>query len=127
MCIMLQASCMAARHHWLEMTSCFSGLHVLVNMADFGDDLEIVEDVSAAKQSHEDDDASGGGSDGTSSALTERDADVVPEKRRRRRAYHKNSTTEKEESTCAHSAESGVAVRVEAATSGYTWIWCLKS
>ena len=37
--------------------------HVLVNMADFGDDLEIEGDVLAAKRSHEDDDTSGGESD----------------------------------------------------------------
>ena len=39
--------------------------HVLVNMVDFADDLEIEGDVLAAKRSHEDDDTSGGESDGT--------------------------------------------------------------
>ena len=64
---------------------------VLVNMADFGDDLEIEGDVLAAKRSNEDDDTSGGESDGTSgtSASTESDADVLPEKRRRRGAHRK--------------------------------------
>ena len=56
--------------------------HVLVNMAGFGDDLEIEGDVLAAKRSHEDDDTSGGESDRTSGTS-------VPEKRRRRGAYHK--------------------------------------
>ena len=65
--------------------------HVLVNMADFGDDLEIERDVLAAKRCHEDDDTSGGESDGTSgtSASTVSDAHVVPEKRRRRRVDRK--------------------------------------
>ena len=65
--------------------------HVLVNMADFGDDLEIEGDVLAARRSHEDDDTSGGESGETSgtSASTESDADVVPEKRGCRGAYHK--------------------------------------
>ena len=40
--------------------------HVLVNMADFGDDLEIEGDVLAAKRTHDDDDTSGGESDRTS-------------------------------------------------------------
>ena len=34
--------------------------HVLANMAEFGDDLEIEGYVLAAKRSHEDDDTSGG-------------------------------------------------------------------
>ena len=34
--------------------------HVLVNMADFGNDLEIESDVLAAKRSHDDDDTSDG-------------------------------------------------------------------
>ena len=34
--------------------------HVLVNVADFGDDLEIEGDVLAAKRSHEDDDSTSG-------------------------------------------------------------------
>ena len=63
--------------------------HVLVNMADFGDDLEIEGDVLAAKRSHEDDDTSGGESDGSSGTSVESDADVVLEERRRRGAYHK--------------------------------------
>ena len=65
--------------------------HVLVNMPDFGNDLEIEGDVLAAKRCHEDDDTSGGESDGTSVTLasTETDADIVSEKRRRREAYHK--------------------------------------
>ena len=48
--------------------------HVLVNMANFGDDLEIEGDILAVKRSHDDDDTSGGASDGTSgtSASTER-------------------------------------------------------
>ena len=40
--------------------------HVLVNMADLGDDPEIYGDVLAAKRSQEDHDTSGGECDGTS-------------------------------------------------------------
>ena len=49
--------------------------HVLVNMADFGEDLEIEEDVLLAKRSSEDDETPGGESDGTSGtwASTEND------------------------------------------------------
>ena len=59
--------------------------HVLVNMADFGNDHEIEGDVLAAKRSHDDDDTSGGQSDGTSgtSASSESDVDAIYEKRRR--------------------------------------------
>ena len=39
---------------------------VLVNMANFGGDLEIERDVLAAKRSHKDDDTSGDESDGKS-------------------------------------------------------------
>ena len=114
-----QASLIAARHHWLEMTICFSWVHqsicILVILAGspvkrhqgkvdgddvndcvgehgFGDDLEIEGDALAAKRSHEDDDPSGGESDGTSGTLasTESDADVVPEKRRRQGVYNKS-------------------------------------
>ena len=62
--------------------------HVLVNMADFVDDLELEGDVLAAKRSHEDEDTFGGKSDGAlgTSASTESDAESVPEKRRRRRS-----------------------------------------
>ena len=65
--------------------------HVLVNIAVFGDGLEIEGYVLAAKRSHEDDDTSSGERDGTSgtSASTENGADVVPERRGRRGAYHK--------------------------------------
>ena len=54
----------------------------MMNMADFGDDLEIEGDVLAAKESHEDDDTSSGESDGTSgtSASTESDAESAPKK-----------------------------------------------
>ena len=47
---------------------------------DFVDDLDIEEDVLAAKRSHEDEDTSGGESDETSGApaLSESDADIVP-------------------------------------------------
>ena len=65
--------------------------HVLVNMADSGDDLEIAEHVLAAKRSHEDEDTYGGESGGTSGTLAsiESDAEVASEKRRRqRRVYH---------------------------------------
>ena len=62
--------------------------HVLVNMADFGDDLEIGGDVLAAKRSHEDDDTSVDGTSGTS-ASTESDAEAVLEKRRRRGRHQK--------------------------------------
>ena len=34
--------------------------HVLVNMADFGNDLEVEGNVLAAKRSHDDDDTSDG-------------------------------------------------------------------
>ena len=63
----------------------------LVNMADFGDDLEIERDLLSAKRSHEDEDTSCGKSDGTSgtSASTESDAEAVPKKQRRRGARHK--------------------------------------
>ena len=63
---------------------------VFVNMADFGDDLEIEGVVLAAKRSH-DDDTSGDESDRTSgtAASSESDADVVQEKRRRRGAHDK--------------------------------------
>ena len=63
----------------------------LVDMADFGDDLDIECDALAAKRSHDDEDTSSGESDRTSvrSASSESDADVVPRKRRRRGAYHK--------------------------------------
>ena len=37
--------------------------HVLVNMADVGDDLDIEGDVLRAKRCHEDNDTSGGESD----------------------------------------------------------------
>ena len=59
--------------------------HVLVNMADFGDDPEIEKDVKAAKRSQEVDETSGDESDGICGTLasTETDADVVSEKRRR--------------------------------------------
>ena len=65
--------------------------HVLVNMADSGDDLEIEEHVLAAKWSHEDEDTYGGESGGTSGTLAsiESDAEVAHQKRRRRGAYHK--------------------------------------
>ena len=120
MCIAHHASLMAARHHWLEMTIGFRGgssihvspgdcgqeipsrgtnakfmvttsNHVLVNMADFGDDLEIEGDVLAAKRHREDDDTTGGESDGTSrtSASTHSGAHVMSEKRRSRGSYHK--------------------------------------
>ena len=82
--------------------------HVLVNIADFGD-LEIEGDVFAAKRSH-DDDTLGGESDGVcgTSALTESDADVVPQAQTLR-SLPQTKISEKEESTCGHSAESGVA------------------
>ena len=65
--------------------------NTLVNVADFGDVLEIETDLLAAKRSPVDDDSSGGEGDKASgtSASTESDADVAPEKRRRRRSYHK--------------------------------------
>ena len=65
--------------------------HVLVNMADSGDDLEIEEHVVAAKRSHEDEDTCGGESGGTSGTVASigSDAEVAPEKRRSRGAHHK--------------------------------------
>ena len=42
--------------------------YVLVNMVDFGDDLEIEGDVLVAKRSHQDNDTSSCESDGTSGA-----------------------------------------------------------
>ena len=65
--------------------------HVLVHIADFGENLAVGGDVLAAKGYHKEDDKSRGESDGTSgtSTSTESDAGVVPEKRRRRGAYHK--------------------------------------
>ena len=64
---------------------------VLVNTADFGEDLEVERDVLAAKRSHQNDDNTGGESDGTSgtSVSTESDAEVVPEMRRLQGGYHK--------------------------------------
>ena len=105
-----------------------TSFHVLVNMADFGDDLEIERDVLAAKRSHEDDDTFGGESDGTSGTSASTESDVVTEKRGTPRRLPQTKTTEKGKSTCVHSLESSVAVRVEeAATGGNSWIWCLKS
>ena len=65
--------------------------HVLVIMADSGDDLEIEEHVLAAKWSHEDEDTHGGESGGTCGTLASigSDAEVPHQKRRRRGAYHK--------------------------------------
>ena len=86
-------SLMVTRNRWLEMTICVCRVHrfiwvqaiagwrsrreesrqklmvttsnhVLVDMAEFGDDVEIEGDVLAAKRSHEVDDRSGGESDG---------------------------------------------------------------
>ena len=64
--------------------------HVLVCMADFGDEIEG--DVVGEKRSLVDDHTSGGESDGNSGtwASAESDADVVPGKHRRRGAYHKS-------------------------------------
>ena len=85
---------------------------LLMNMADFVDDLEIEGNVLDAKRSHEDDDTSGGESDGTSGAwhrlrvvrkLCPRSADaqeLTVDQDHHERMIH----------TCVHSAESGVAV-----------------
>ena len=120
MCITHRASPMEGCFHWLEMSTCFRAVHrffrilvtvgsrsrreesrqslvvttsnhCLVDMADFGDDLEIECDALAAKRSHDGDDTSSGERDRTSvrSASSESDADDVPRKRRRRGAYHK--------------------------------------
>ena len=59
--------------------------HVLLNMADFGDDHEIDGSV-AGKRSHDDDN---GRTSGTS-APSECDADAVPVKSRRGGAFHKS-------------------------------------
>ena len=69
--------------------------HVLVNMADFGDDLDFERDVLGAKRSCEDDDTSGGESDGTSgtSASSESDAHVMA---RRADAEELTATNHKE-------------------------------
>ena len=65
--------------------------HVLVNMAGFGDDLEIEGDVLDAKRSHENDGTSG------ISTSTGSDADVLPENRRRRGACPKPSNQDPQE------------------------------
>ena len=81
--------------------------HVLVNIADFGENLAVGGDVLAAKGYHKEDDKSRGESYGNSgtSASTESDADVVPENGRRRGACHKPRPPKKNNQPAFISAE----------------------
>ena len=92
--------------------------HVLVNMADFGNDLEIESDVLAAKRSHDGDDTSDGERNGTSGTQASSESDV--DATRSADAEEFTTHQDHQERMIHLRSFSGVGC-------GHTKIWCFES